>query len=161
MTTLATSRPTTAGDDRVVDELSRLLADTFTLYLKTHGYHWNVSGPGFPSLHALFEEQYVDLRDAVDEIAERIRARGRLAPGSWRQLEPLARIAEDATVPEAEVMVGCLAEDHEIVAATARDVLRAADEAEDAATADLATRRIGVHDKARWMLRASLPAGPA
>lgn len=156
MTTQATIPATTTGSAAsVAGELARLLADTYTLYLKTHGYHWNVTGPRFPSLHLLFETQYVELRDAVDEIAERIRALGEMAPGSYRQLGALTRIAEDEGVPEALEMVRRLADDHDTVAATAREVLRAAEEASDAATVDLATRRITIHEKTRWMLRAT------
>jgi starvation-inducible DNA-binding protein len=153
--TQTTTAPTVGEAGSTPAELARLLADTYTLYLKTHGYHWNVTGPRFPSLHLLFETQYIELRDAVDEIAERIRALGEMAPGSYRQLGELTGIAEDEGVPEALEMVRRLADDHDTVTATARDVLNAAEEAGDAATVDLATRRITVHEKTRWMLRAT------
>jgi starvation-inducible DNA-binding protein len=145
--------------ERVADELARLLADTSTLYVKTQGYHWNVTGPSFASLHLLFEEQYVELREAMDEIAERIRALGHIAPGSYRQLAGLTRLVEDEGAPPAIDMVRRLAGDHATVAATAREVLRTADTAEDVATVDLATRRVTVHEKAEWMLRATAEGG--
>jgi starvation-inducible DNA-binding protein len=149
------TQTTTSEAGSTPAELARLLADTYTLYLKTHGYHWNVTGPRFPSLHMLFETQYLEMREAVDEIAERIRALGEMAPGSYRQLGRLTGIAEDEGVPEASEMVSLLADDHETVAATARAVLDAAEADGDAATVDLATRRITIHDKTRWMLRAT------
>jgi starvation-inducible DNA-binding protein len=155
MTTQTQARPEAERAGSTPDALARLLADTYTLYLKTHGYHWNVTGPRFPSLHVLFEEQYIEMRDAVDEIAERIRALGVMAPGSYRQLGRLTSIEEDEGVPGALEMVRHLADDHETVATTAQAALRAAEEAGDAATVDLATRRITVHEKARWMLRAT------
>jgi starvation-inducible DNA-binding protein len=145
--------------DRVADELGRLLADTSTLYMKTQGYHWNVTGPSFATLHLLFEEQYVELREAIDEIAERIRALGHVAPGSYRQVAGLTRLAEDEGAPSAIDMVRRLAGDHATIAATAREVLRSADAAEDVATVDLATRRVTVHEKAEWMLRATANGG--
>jgi starvation-inducible DNA-binding protein len=141
-------------------ELARLLADTYTLYLKTHGYHWNVTGRHFRALHLLFEEQYLDLRDAVDEIAERIRALGPLAPGSFRELGVLSSVRDEEGAPEAMEMVRRLAVANEVVARTARSVVRAAEEAVDPASVDLATRRIAIHEKALWMLRATL-AGEA
>jgi starvation-inducible DNA-binding protein len=156
-----TTAPTAGEAGSTPAQLARLLADTYTLYLKTHGYHWNVTGPRFPSLHLLFETQYLEMRDAVDEIAERMRALGEMAPGSYRQLGRLTGIVEDEGVPEALEMVRRLAGDHETVAGTARSVLRAAEEAEDVATVDLATRRITVHDKARWMLSATAEGSDA
>ena len=159
MTIKTAPMPTEAPSGKVAYELSRLLADTSTLDLKTQGYHWNVTGPHFPGLHLLFEEEYVDLRDAVDEIAERIRALGPLAPGSYRQLSRLTSLAEDEGAPAALEMVRRLAADHEAVAVTARSVLEAAEAADDAATLDLATRRIAVHEKAYWMLRATAEEG--
>ena len=139
----------------VPDALARLLADTFTLYLKTHGYHWNVSGPQFRSLHLMFEEEYLDLRDAADEIAERIRALGPLAPGSYREMERLTSVSDEEGAPEAMEMVGRLIDANETVVRTAVAVVRAAEAASDPATLDLATRRIAVHEKAIWMLRAT------
>ena len=136
--------------------LARLLADTYVLYVKTHGYHWNVTGPRFAQLHAMFETQYLEEFEAVDEIAERMRALGVMAPGSQRQFLALATLTEQGEgVPDATEMVRQLAADHESVIATAQSVLRAAEAAEDAATVDLATRRLAVHQKALWMLRAS------
>jgi starvation-inducible DNA-binding protein len=156
MTTQAPSRPTAAMTaDAVTGALERLLADTYTLYLKTHGYHWNVTGAQFRELHLMFEEQYLELRDAIDEIAERIRMLGATAPGSSRQMARLATVGEDEGAPEAMEMVRRLASDHQAVVTTAREVLLAADSAGDVATVDLATRRIGVHEKMRWMLRAT------
>ena len=148
-----------APSGKVADELARLLADTSMLYLKTQGYHWNVTGPHCRALHLLFEEEYVELRDAVDEIAERIRSLGPLAPGSYRQLSRLTSLAEDEGAPVALEMVRRLAADHDAVTVTARSVLEAAEAADDAATLDLATRRITVHEKASWMLRATADEG--
>jgi starvation-inducible DNA-binding protein len=156
MTASIVTRTTTGSQEIVADGLARLLADTYVLYLKTHGYHWNVTGPQFRSLHLMFEEQYVELLDAVDEIAERIRAIGPLAPGSWRAMARLANLAEDDGVPPALEMVRRLAADNEAVKTSALEVLAAAEAASDPATADLVTRRIAVHGKACWMLRATL-----
>jgi starvation-inducible DNA-binding protein len=136
--------------------LSRLLADTFTLYLKTHGFHWNVTGPLFHSLHALFEEQYRELWLATDAIAERIRALGFAAPGGYGDLSKLARVGEADGVPGANAMLRQLVRDHETAARTARQALVAAEEGCDAPTADLVTHRIGAHEKAAWMLRCLL-----
>jgi len=126
----------------IADGLAKLLADTYTLYLKTHGYHWNVAGPMFRSLHLMFEEQYMELRDAVDEIAERILALGHPAPASYAELGRLASVPDDPTVPEAMEMVRRLVDGHETVIRTARDVVRVAEASMDVATADLATVRI-------------------
>ena len=161
MTTQTAPTPTTVPSGAVADALARLLADSYTLYLKTHGYHWNVTGHHFPAFHALFEAQYIELRDAVDEIAERIRALGPLAPGSYRQLARLTSIAEDEGAPEAAEMVRRLAADHKTLIATAHSVLTAAEAAGDAATIDLVTRRIAIHEKTRWMLRATVQGGGA
>jgi len=139
----------------IADGLAKLLADTYALYLKTHGYHWNVAGPMFRSLHLMFEEQYMELRDAVDEIAERILALGYPAPASYAELGRLASVPDDPTVPEAMEMVRRLVDGHETVIRTARDVVRAAEASEDVATADLATVRIETHEKTAWMLRAT------
>jgi starvation-inducible DNA-binding protein len=130
----------------IAEGLSRLLADTYTLYLKTHGYHWNVTGPMFRSLHLMFEEEYLELRDAVDEIAERVRALDHKAPGSYK---------EDSGDPEALEMVRRLVAGHETVIRTAREVVEIAEAADDVATADMATGRIEVHEKTAWMLRAT------
>ncbi|RPI23389.1 MAG: DNA starvation/stationary phase protection protein [Actinobacteria bacterium] len=139
----------------VADGLSRLLADTYTLYLKTHGYHWNVSGPMFNSLHLMFEQQYMELRDAVDEIAERILALGYQAPASYSKLAALSSVVEDDEVPEAMEMVRRLVEGNEAVIRTGREVVRAAEGAGDVASADLVTVRIETHEKTAWMLRAT------
>jgi len=144
-----------AARKEIAEGLSRLLADTYTLYLKTHGYHWNVSGPMFRSLHLMFEEQYMELRDAVDEIAERILALGYPAPASYAELGKLASVPDDPTVPEALEMVRRLVQGHETVIRTARDVVRTAEEAADVGSADLATVRIETHEKTAWMLRAT------
>lgn len=139
----------------IVDGLAHLLADTYTLYLKTHAYHWNVTGPMFRSLHLMFEEEYVELWNAVDVIAERIRSLGELAPGSYQELAELATIADEAGAPEALEMVRKLAAGHETAAQTARSVVETAEAAGDVATADMATERVEVHEKTAWMLRAT------
>ena len=147
-----------SDDDRrsIADGLSRLLADTYTVYLKTHNFHWNVTGPMFNSLHQMFETQYTELAMAVDEIAERIRALGEPAPGSYAQFSRLTRIREEETQPPAEKMIEQLARDQEAVARTAREVFPVADAANDEPTADLLTQRMQVHEKAAWMLRSML-----
>lgn len=159
MTVQLAPTPREAPTDPVAGALARLLADTLTLYLKTHAYHWNVTGPHFPALHALFEAQYIELREAVDEVAERIRALGPLAPGSYGELARLTSLGEDEGAPDALQMVRRLGADHETLIATTHAVLRAAEAAGDAATIDLATRRLAVHEKTRWMLRATGEAG--
>jgi starvation-inducible DNA-binding protein len=135
------------------DELARLLADTNTLYVYTHGYHWNVTGPMFHSLHIMFEEEYMDLRDAVDVIAERIRALGFPAPGSYTEFSRLSSITDEEGVPDAMDMVRALVEGNEAVVRTARKVVEVAEGTVDVATADLATARIEIHEKTAWMLR--------
>ena len=139
----------------IAGELSHLLADTYTLYLTTHGYHWNVTGPMFRSLHLMFEEEYTELWTAVDIIAERIRALDHLAPGSYAEMSRLTTLPEEEGAPEAMDMVRRLAAQNESVAATARKVVVAAEKAGDVATADLATQRIDVHEKTAWMLRST------
>jgi starvation-inducible DNA-binding protein len=139
----------------ISEGLARLLADSYTLYVKTHGYHWNVTGPMFRNLHLMFEEQYVELRDAIDVIAERIRALGFMAPGSYAEFGKLTSISEDEGVPEAMDMVRRLAESHEQVIRTAREIVELAEKAGDVATADLATARVEVHEKTAWMLRST------
>lgn len=134
--------------------LSRVLADSYLLYLKTHGFHWNVTGPQFTSLHALFMTQYTELATAVDDIAERIRALGELAPGSYAQFAALASIREEPGAPPAEEMVRQLVSDHEALTRTIRAVLPVAQEARDEATVDLLVGRLGLHEKTAWMLRA-------
>jgi len=141
--------------DEIAAGLSRLLADSYTLYIKTHGYHWNVTGPMFRSLHLMFEEQYIDLADAVDVVAERIRALDHLAPGSYSEFSELTSIEDGKGAPDAMEMVKKLAAGHEAVARTARSVVEKAEAAGDVATADLATARIEIHEKTAWMLRAT------
>ena len=136
--------------------LSKLLADTYTLYLKTHNYHWNVTGPQFNSLHLMFEGQYTELALAVDLIAERIRALGEPAPGSYSAYAGLASIHEAVGNPPANDMVRILADDQLAVVRTARSVFPLADAAHDEPTADLLTQRMQVHEKVAWMLRATL-----
>lgn len=157
--------PTDAGidlgmpdDDRraIAAGLSRLLADTYTLYLKTHNFHWNVTGPQFNSLHLMFEGQYTELALAVDMIAERIRALGEPAPGSYSAYAELATIKEAAGVPEASEMVRILSEDQLAVVRTARSIFPVADEAHDEPTCDLLTQRMQIHEKTAWMLRSTL-----
>ncbi len=136
--------------------LSRLLADSYTLYLKTHNFHWNVTGPMFNTLHLMFEQQYTELAAAVDEIAERIRALGLPAPGSYRQFSELTSIEEAVDVPSADGMIRQLVRDNETVVRTARQVLPLAGEVHDEPTVDLLTGRMQVHEKNAWMLRSML-----
>ena len=137
----------------VMKGLSHALADTFTLYPKTHGYHWNVTGPMFHTLHAMFEEQYTELWGACDALAERIRALGFAAPCSYRELSGLAYVREADGVPAAREMIEDLVADHVTAARTARHALSLARSAVDAPTEDLLTRRIEAHERAAWMLR--------
>jgi len=136
--------------------LSRLLADTYTLYLKTHNYHWNVVGPMFNTLHLMFETQYNELALAVDLIAERIRALGEPAPGSYHEFSELSSVTEDTDTPNATEMTRRLVEGRETVARTARSVFPTAEKAGDEPTADLLTQRMQVHGKTAWMLRSLL-----
>ena len=136
--------------------LSRLLADSYTLYLKTHNYHWNVTGPQFNTLHQMFEQQYTELAAAVDEIAERIRALGVRAPGSYKEYAALTRIEEGDGEESAEEMIRQLAIGQETVVRTAREAFPAADTANDEPTADLLTQRMQIHEKNAWMLRSML-----
>ena len=137
--------------------LARLLADTYTLYLTTHNFHWNVTGPMFNTLHAMFMGQYTELWNAVDPIAERIRSLGHPAPGSYAQFAKLASIADaPATPPKALEMVRILVAGHEAVARTARKVFPLADKAGDEPTADLLTQRLSMHEQQAWMLRSLL-----
>ncbi len=140
----------------ITEGLSRLLADTYTLYLKTHNYHWNVTGPQFNTLHQMFETQYTELALAVDEIAERIRALGAWAPGSYSEFARLSSVKEPTGVPSAEEMVRDLADDQARVVRTARAIFPLADAAHDEPTADLLTQRMQVHEKTAWMLRAMI-----
>ncbi|MBT8047727.1 MAG: DNA starvation/stationary phase protection protein [Gammaproteobacteria bacterium] len=140
----------------IADGLSKLLADSYTLYLKTHNYHWNVTGPQFNTLHQMFEVQYTDLALAVDEIAERIRALGEPAPGSYRAFGKLTSVEEEDGVPAAEEMVRQLVKGQETVVRTARQAFKAAEAASDEPTADLLTQRMQVHEKNAWMLRSMI-----
>ncbi|MGZ3695693.1 MAG: Dps family protein [Bdellovibrionota bacterium] len=140
----------------IVEGLSRLLADTYTLYLKTHNFHWNVTGPQFNSLHLMFENQYNELALAVDTIAERIRALGFPAPGSYREFGKLSSIPEADGVPAANEMIKQLVEGNETVIRTARSLFPEADETADESTADLLTQRMQIHEKTAWMLRSLL-----
>ncbi len=138
------------------DSLSRLLADSYLLYLKTHNFHWNVTGPMFTTLHTLFETEYTELALAVDEIAERIRALGAVAPGTFSAYGKLASIKEAEGVPKATDMIKELVADQAKVVAAAKAVVKAAEAAGDDATADLGIRRIQVHEKHSWMLASHL-----
>ena len=146
----------TADREAIAAGLARLLADTYTLYLKTHNFHWNVTGPMFNALHLMFEQQYTELATAVDEIAERIRALGVAAPGSYAQFARLTSIAEETDVPSAEAMIAQLVIDQETVVRTAREVFPLADAANDEPTADLLTQRMQIHEKTAWMLRSMI-----
>jgi starvation-inducible DNA-binding protein len=140
----------------IADGLSRLLADSYTLYLKTHNYHWNVEGPMFNTLHLMFEQQYTELAQAVDIIAERIRALGEPAPGSYAAFAKLSTIEEEEDAPAAEAMIENLVKGQEAVVRTARSVFPAAERANDEPTADLLTQRMQIHEKNAWMLRSML-----
>ncbi|MCY7333109.1 MAG: DNA starvation/stationary phase protection protein [Pseudanabaena sp. CAN_BIN31] len=145
-------------DDRIAiaDGLSRLLADTYTLYLKTHNFHWNVTGPMFNTLHLMFEAQYTELALAVDLIAERIRALGVHAPATYSAYARLTSIPETEGVPKATEMIQLLVEGQESVIRTARSIFEIVDKASDEPTADLLTQRMQVHEKTAWMLRSLL-----
>lgn len=137
----------------ISDGLSKLLADTYYLYAKTHGYHWNVTGPMFNTLHEMFMVQYTELWNSIDQIAERIRSLGYFAPAEYSKLAPLTKIVEDKEVPDANKMIENLIIGNETVIRTARSVLTPAEEANDQATLDLLTQRLNVHEKTAWMLR--------
>lgn len=141
----------------IAQGLGRLLADTFTLYLTTHNFHWNITGPMFNNLHAMFMQQYTELWNAVDPIAERIRALGHVAPGSYAEYGRLSSLPDaESRPPKALEMVRILAEGHEAVARTARSIFPLVDQAHDLPTADLLTQRLTVHEQAAWMLRSLL-----
>jgi starvation-inducible DNA-binding protein len=142
--------------EKIADGLSRLLADTYSLYLKTHYFHWNVTGPMFQTLHLMFETQYNELALAVDSVAERIRSLGYEAPGSYKAYAKLTSIEETDHVPAATDMIQLLVKGHEAVVRTARKVFPAADKASDESTADLLTQRLQIHEKTAWMLRSLL-----
>ncbi len=142
--------------EAIVEGLSRLLADTYTLYLKTHNYHWNVVGPMFNTLHLMFEGQYTELALAVDEIAERIRALGQPAPASYGEFARLSSIDEDTDTPDATEMIQRLCSAQETVVRTARSIFPTVEKANDEVTADLLTQRMQIHEKTAWMLRSML-----
>ncbi len=143
----------------IADGLSHLLADTYTLYLKTHNYHWNVTGPMFQTLHLMFQTQYTEMWQAVDLVAERIRTLGYAAPGTYKAFAKLATIKEEEGVPAAIQMIKNLVKGHEQVAKTARSILPVVDKASDEPTADLLTQRLQLHEKTAWMLRSLLDKG--
>lgn len=141
----------------IVGELSKVLADTYTLYLTTHNFHWNVTGSMFNTLHAMFMTQYTELWNAVDPIAERIRALGHPAPGSYAQFQRLSTMGDaPAEPPKATDMVRILVDGHEAVARTARNIFPLVEKAKDQPTADLLTQRLDIHEKTAWMLRSLL-----
>ncbi|MFO7590118.1 MAG: Dps family protein [Acidimicrobiia bacterium] len=145
-----------ADRDEITEGLSRLLADSYTLYLKTHNYHWNVTGPMFQTLHLMFETQYNELALAVDLIAERIRALGAPAPATYREFLELSSVPEDDDRPDATEMIRRLMIGQETVARTARSVFPIVEKAHDEPTADLLTQRLQIHEKTAWMLRSLL-----
>lgn len=140
----------------IADGLSKVLADSYSLYIKTHNYHWNVTGPQFNALHTMFEEHYTELAQAIDEIAERIRALGHLAPGSYREFAELTSIEDGDNTRAADDMVRDLVEGQETVVRTCRELFPAVEAADDQPSADLLTVRMQVHEKTAWMLRAML-----
>lgn len=141
---------------KIANGLSKLLADTYSLYLKTHNFHWNVTGPMFQTLHLMFETQYNELALAVDLVAERIRSLGFPAPATYSEFARLSSIRETSGTPKAEEMIQLLVEGQEAIVRTARSVFPAAENASDEATADLLTQRIQLHEKTAWMLRSLL-----
>lgn len=140
--------------ETIAEGLKKVLADSYTLYLQTHNFHWNVTGPSFRELHLMFEEHYTELATAVDDIAERIRTLDVPAPGTYKEFARLSAIEEVDGVPEAKAMVDILTKGHEQVVKTCRDVLKVAQEAEDESTAALVSDRMRIHEKTAWMLRA-------
>ncbi len=149
-----------SADQRAIvsDGLKRLLADSYTLYLQTHNFHWNVTGPRFHDLHVLFEEHYTELAVAVDDIAERVRALGAVAPGTYREFAKLSNIEETEDVPSADDMVAILTASHEAVVRTCREVLKLAQDADDESSLALISDRMRIHEKTAWMLRSMLKA---
>jgi starvation-inducible DNA-binding protein len=141
---------------KIAEGLSKFLADTYTLYLKTHYFHWNVTGPQFRTLHLMFEEEYNELWTAVDQIAERIRSLDVYAPGTYKDFAKLTSIKESDGVPGAQDMIKELVAGHEAVVRTARSIFPVVDKASDEATADLLTQRLQIHEKTAWMLRSLL-----
>lgn len=145
--------------EKIADALSHMLADSYILYLKTHNFHWNVTGPMFQTLHIMFMQQYTELWNALDLIAERIRALGHPAPGSYQRYVQLSTIKEEEGVPSAQDMIRQLVAGQEAVARTARAAFKVADAADDQPTADLLTQRMEIHEKNAWMLRSLLEDG--
>ena len=145
-----------AARKEIVAAMERVLADTYTLYLKTHNFHWNVTGPKFNDLHAMFMTQYVEMWNAVDLLAERIRSLGSFAPGSYKDFARLSSVEEATDVPAAMEMVAQLVQGHETVIRTTRAALAPAESANDQSTLDLLTQRLQVHEKTAWMLRSLL-----
>jgi len=145
--------------EKIANGLSHLLADSYSLYLKTHGFHWNVTGPMFNTLHLMFMDQYTELWNALDLIAERIRALGHPAPASYSQFIKLSTIAEESGTPNAENMIQQLITGQEAIAKTARKLFPAVNKAADEPTADLLTQRLQIHEKNAWMLRSLLDTG--
>tara|TARA_R110001592_G_scaffold187019_3_gene431594 strand:+ start:1421 stop:1891 length:471 start_codon:yes stop_codon:yes gene_type:complete len=141
------------GRNEIAEGLKKLLADSYTLYLQTHNFHWNVTGVRFRELHLMFEEQYMELATAVDDIAERIRTLDVAAPGTYKEFSKLTSILEFDGVPNATKMIGVLTVGHEIIIKTARDVLKIANESDDESTISLVSDRMRVHEKTSWMLR--------
>ncbi len=146
----------TGDREKIALGLSRVLADTYSLYLKTHNFHWNVEGPMFNTLHLMFMDQYTELWTALDAVAERIRSLGFPAPGTGKEFSKLTSIEETEGQPEALDMVRLLVAGHEAVARTARQVFPAAEKAGDESTCDLLTQRLQVHEQTAWMLRSLL-----
>lgn len=146
----------TENRERVATNLKKLLADTYTLYLQTHNFHWNVTGRQFRELHLMFEEHYTELATAVDEIAERIRTLGVAAPGTYKAFAALSSIEEVDGVPEAKKMIEILTQSHEAVVRTSRQALKVAQDADDESSAALISDRMRIHEKTAWMLRAFL-----
>ncbi|MCC2680007.1 MAG: hypothetical protein K0R29_2583 [Pseudobdellovibrio sp.] len=140
----------------VAGGLSKLLADTYTLYLKTHSFHWNVEGPMFQTLHVMFMEQYTEMWNALDVIAERIRALGTYAPGTYAELSALSSVKESKTVPKASKMIEEAVQGHEQVIKTIRGMFESAEKAKDQTTMDVLTQRLDIHEKTAWMLRSLL-----
>lgn len=141
--------------------LSKLLADSYLLYLKTQNYHWNVTGKMFQPLHTLFEEHYREMAESIDEIAERIRALGEYAPGSFSSFSKFSSIKEESSIPTAEEMIQNLVQGNEAVVSTAREMISTTEDAEDDVTADLLVERMQVHEKNAWMLRSMISANKA
>jgi starvation-inducible DNA-binding protein len=144
---------------KIVESLSTVLADAFMVYLKTHNFHWNVTGPMFSTLHVMFEEQYTEQWNALDEIAERIRALGHFAPATSKRYVELSNISEEPEVLSAKEMIRQLVDGNEVLVRTMREAVKVADDLDDFPTADMLTTRMEVHEKNAWMLRSFLEQG--